>query len=53
MTDKAMVDVGFAGINSTYKQKRSASWRVKSKLDARCRTNDRHSEYRPLYWLRD
>ena len=24
VTDKAMVDVGFAGINPTYKQKRSA-----------------------------
>ncbi|MCC3434382.1 hypothetical protein [Microcoleus sp. PH2017_05_CCC_O_A] len=29
------------------------SWRVKSKLDARCRTNDRHSEHRHLYWLQN
>jgi hypothetical protein len=52
VTDGAIVNVGFAGTRPTSKSV-SLSWRVKSKLDACCRTNDHHTEHRHLYWLRD
>jgi hypothetical protein len=52
VTDGAMVDVGFAGTRPTNKSV-SRGGRVKSKFDARCRTNVNHSEHRHLYWLRD
>ena len=45
VTDGAMVDVGFAGTRPTSKSV-GLSWRVKSKLHARCRTNVNHSEHR-------
>ena len=45
VTDGAMVDVGFAGTRPTSKSV-GLSWRVKSKLDASCRTNVNHSEHR-------
>ncbi|MEG3904786.1 hypothetical protein QUB19_26975 [Microcoleus sp. B4-C5] len=54
MTDKAMVDVGFAGINPTYEQKRSAL--MASSVQARCSLSDErssNSEHQHLYWLRD